>query len=135
MIRMSTGEDWIYIMYDCMRTETDNCIPGKNCGINYAPVFFIPYIMITQFIMLNLFIMVIIQQFEIYYLQEDNVLERFKDDLVLFKKNWTRFTSDHDCLKLKDTKLVSYFRAMDPPLGMSDKSDKDIIKDVVLMEL
>ena len=24
---------------------------------------------------------------------------------------------------------------MDPPLGMSDKSDKDIIKDVVLMEL
>ena len=85
--------------------------------------------------MLNLFIMVIIQQFEIYYLQEDNVLERFKDDLVLFKKNWTRFTADHDCLKLKDTKLVSYFRAMDPPLGMSDKSDKDIIKDVVLMEL
>jgi hypothetical protein len=54
---------------------------------------------------------------------------------VLFKKNWTRFTADHDCLKLKDTKLVSYFRAMDPPLGMSDKSDKDIIKDVVLMEL
>lgn len=47
MIRMSTGEDWIYIMYDCMRTETDNCIPGQNCGINYAPVFFIPYIMIT----------------------------------------------------------------------------------------
>ena len=68
MIRMSTGEDWIYIMYDCMRTESDNCVPGKTCGVNYAPVFFIPYIMLTQFIMLNLFIMVIIQQFELYYL-------------------------------------------------------------------
>lgn len=47
MIRMSTGEDWIYIMYDTMRTEADNCIPGETCGVAYAPVFFIPYIMIT----------------------------------------------------------------------------------------
>ena len=47
LIRMSTGEDWNYIMYDCMRTEEDNCIPGINCGLSYAPVFFIPYIMIS----------------------------------------------------------------------------------------
>ena len=79
MIRMSTGEDWIYIMYDTMRTESDNCIPNVTCGVNYAPIFFIPYIMMTQFIMLNLFIMVIIQQFELYYLTDDNVLEKFKD--------------------------------------------------------
>lgn len=47
MIRMSTGEDWVYIMYDTMRTSADNCIPNLNCGVSYAPVFFIPYIMIT----------------------------------------------------------------------------------------
>ena len=79
--------------------------------------------------------MVIIQQFELYYLQEDNVLEKFKDNLIIFKKNWTHYTRDHDCLKLKDTRLVAFFRAMPPPLGMSEKADKDIIKEVVLMEL
>ena len=47
MIRMSTGEDWIYIMYDTMRLESDNCVPNQTCGIGYAPVFFIPYIMVT----------------------------------------------------------------------------------------
>jgi len=122
-------------MYDTMRTESDNCIPNKTCGVNYAPVFFIPYIMMTQFIMLNLFIMVIIQQFELYYLTDDNVLEKFKDQLIIFKKNWTKFTSDHDCLKLKDTKLVSFFRAMEQPLGLKDVQEKQIIKEVVLMEL
>lgn len=79
--------------------------------------------------------MVIIQQFELYYLQDDNVLEKFKDQLIVFKKNWTKFTSDHNCLKLKDTKLIAFFRSMEAPLGMKDSSDKEIIKDVVLMEL
>jgi hypothetical protein len=50
--------------------------------------------MISTFIMLNLFILVIIQQFELYYLQEDNVLEKFKENLELFKKTWTKFTRE-----------------------------------------
>lgn len=89
LIRMSTGEDWNYIMYDCMRTEEDNCIDGVDCGLSYAPVFFIPYMMVSNFIMLNLFVLVIIQQFELYYLSDDNVLEKFKVNLELFKKTWT----------------------------------------------
>lgn len=60
LIRMSTGEDWNYVMYDCMRTPEDGCIEGRNCGVSYAPAFFIIYMMISTFIMLNLFILVII---------------------------------------------------------------------------
>lgn len=61
VIRMSTGEDWVYVMFDCMRGEADDCIPNKTCGISYAPVYYIPFVMIIQQIILNLFIMVIIQ--------------------------------------------------------------------------
>ena len=60
LIRMSTGEDWNYIMKDTMKTEEDGCIPKVNCGTMYAPLFFIPYMMICTFIMLNLFVLVII---------------------------------------------------------------------------
>lgn len=117
-IRMSTGEDWNYIMFDTMRTEADGCIPGLNCGLSYAPIYFIPYMMLSTFIMLNLFILVILQQFDLYYLADDNVLNRFKEDLELFKKTWTVFTIDHNCFKLKDTKLVNFFASMEPKLGM-----------------
>jgi hypothetical protein len=94
LIRMSTGEDWNYIMQDTMLTDKDGCIDGQTCGTAYAPIFFIPYMMFCTFIMLNLFILVIIQQFETYYLDSGNVLNRFKEDLVLFKKTWTHFTKD-----------------------------------------
>ena len=60
LIRMSTGEDWPTIMFDTMNTDED-CIPDFNCGIAYSPVFFIPFVMICTYVMLNLFIMVIIQ--------------------------------------------------------------------------
>jgi Ion transport protein len=66
VIRMSTGEDWNYVMQDTMKTPADGCIPNATCGISYAPVFFIPLMMLCTFIMLNLFILVIIQQFEMY---------------------------------------------------------------------
>lgn len=58
--------------------------------------------------MLNLFVLVIIQQFDTYYLDADNVILRFKENLELFKLTWTHFTKDHNCLKIKDTRLVAF---------------------------
>ena len=45
LLRISTGEDWPLIMYDTMNTKAD-CIPGETCGISYAPIFFIIFVMI-----------------------------------------------------------------------------------------
>ena len=62
LFSISTGEDWNRIMYDTMRLAPD-CIPGRTCGSPIAPIFFIIFIMLVTNIMLNLFILVIIQQF------------------------------------------------------------------------
>ena len=45
MLRMSTGEDWPTIMYDCSDSDP-SCIPGFSCGSNYAPVFFLTFVII-----------------------------------------------------------------------------------------
>ena len=87
MLRESTGEDWPAIMFDCMNTE-DDCIPGVNCGSMFAPVFYLLYVLIQQYIMVNLFILIILQQFDLYYLPDDNVLDRFKTDVTSFKYVW-----------------------------------------------
>jgi len=59
LFKMTTGEDWPLIMYDTMNTDPD-CIPGKNCGFSYSPVYFLSFVMVCNFVMLNLFILVII---------------------------------------------------------------------------
>ena len=60
LFSISTGEDWNRIMFDCMRLPPD-CIPGRTCGSSIAPMFFLSFIMLVTNIMLNLFILVIIQ--------------------------------------------------------------------------
>ena len=100
LFSISTGEDWNRIMYDTMDVPP-NCIPGKTCGSSIAPVFFLSFIMIVSNIMLNLFILVIIQQFTKYYLEKDNPLERFEIDFGDFNKAWETFTERYRSTKIK----------------------------------
>ena len=59
LFRISTGEDWNYIMYDCLHKE--NCREGTNCVSIFTPFFYIVFILVCTYVMLNLFILVIIQ--------------------------------------------------------------------------
>ena len=72
LFAISTGEDWNRLMYDCWKYN------------NIAPLYFIVFILLVTHIMLNLFILVIIEQFERYYLSENNPLEIFSDNLKVF---------------------------------------------------
>ncbi len=63
------------------------------------------------------------------------MIARFKEDTERFKQVWTHFTSDHNCIKIKDTRLVAFMGQMDPPLGMKGEKVSDIIKSVMRMEL
>jgi len=118
LFSISTGEDWNRIMYDTFDTPPF-CVQGKTCGTSLAPFYFVAFIMLVTHIMLNLFILVIIQQFEKFYLEEDNPLTRFKDDLENFMKVWIRFTERYQCIKIKENQLLAFFKKLPQALGMS----------------
>ena len=60
LFAISTGEAWNEIMYDCYLAP-DDCTPGVDCGTPFAPAYFITFIMLVTHVMLNLFILVIIE--------------------------------------------------------------------------
>lgn len=72
----STGENWHLIMIDCM-------------GLNSMYVFyFIFFVLIVKYVMLNLFILVVLTQFEENFLNDDNPLNHFNDMEEDFKDIW-----------------------------------------------
>ena len=79
MFRMSTGEDWHLIMYDCMEV---------NKLYSYL---FIIYVILIQYIMVNLFILVIMREFDEHFYNTDNPINQYKEDLQIFKENWNHF--------------------------------------------
>lgn len=93
LFALSTGEDWNKVMFDCSRTPEDDCVEGIDCGKKgFSFIFFCGLVLICSYVMLNLFILVIIQQFEKYYLPEVNMLGMFKDDQQSFMKIWKNLT-------------------------------------------
>lgn len=63
-------------MYDLSHTEKDGCIPEITCGtskffnifsifyLEYSKIFFMSFILIITYVMLNLFVLIIINDFE-----------------------------------------------------------------------
>ena len=62
MFRMSTGEDWHLIMYDCTQVSF------------YYSLYFIFYIIFVQYILVNLFVLIIMKEFDEYFYNDDNIL-------------------------------------------------------------
>jgi len=132
LFRISTGEDWNRIMFDTMRTE--DCIPGETCGTMWAPAYFISFILICTYIMLNLFVLVILQQFDKYYLPKDNIISKFKRNLQNFKDTWRDFTQEkYNCLKIKESQLLRFFQTLKDPLGMPGIQEPDLKRNMLQM--
>mmetsp|Transcript_17432 Transcript_17432/g.12441 ORF Transcript_17432/g.12441 Transcript_17432/m.12441 type:complete len:116 (-) Transcript_17432:641-988(-) len=80
LFAISTGEDWNRLMYDCAKATP------------LAYIYFIMFVMLVSHVMLNLFILVIIEQFDNFYVSEDNPLKRFSSNLSIFQQTWNEFT-------------------------------------------
>ena len=76
LVRISTGGDWPSIMFDC----------AEYTGKSTATIYFCSYISITIIVILNLFIMVIIQNFEDFESNPHSSLHIFTKNLRKFNK-------------------------------------------------
>ena len=71
VFRMSTGEDWHLVMYDCMELNP------------YYAVYFILFVIVIQNIMINLFVLVMIKEFDKIYYSLDNSINMLQFQTIL----------------------------------------------------
>ena len=85
--------------------------------------------------MLNLFVLIILQQFELYYLPQDNILQQFREDLDSFKITWAKCAKEFQGLKVRSLDLVFLFKDLGGNLGMKNETEKTIMRYIVKMNL
>ncbi|CAD8184566.1 unnamed protein product [Paramecium pentaurelia] len=100
-----TGLDWNRIMYDTM-----------NYGSYYNALFWVVFILIQNFVMLNLFILIVLDQYDINYFHEDNPLNRFDEYQNKTLDVWTRFSQDGTIIN--QNKLTDLILSLPKPLGL-----------------
>lgn len=129
LLRMSTGEAWNGIMYDCMINQdcdsSSDCARGECCGTQVAPLYFISFVVIGSFVVLNLLIAVVLDNFSMAKDEAEKGIT--SDDLRVFRKTWSRFDPQGiGFVKAKEAgNLILY---MSPPMGLegTNPSPEDV---------
>ncbi|EGR30825.1 hypothetical protein IMG5_122970 [Ichthyophthirius multifiliis] len=132
LFRCSTGENWYIFMFDCGKTT--NCIQGIDCGTRFSTIYYVTFILMCTFIMLNLFILIIIQYFEDYYMKDGNPLQAFNEKVEIFRATWSKYTAFSYGEKIESVNLVNFLHELEEPLGYN-RPDKTISKKMIAKDV
>uniref|UniRef100_A0A3P9P8N5 Voltage-dependent L-type calcium channel subunit alpha n=1 Tax=Poecilia reticulata TaxID=8081 RepID=A0A3P9P8N5_POERE len=114
----ATGEAWQEIMLASLpgkRCDPESDYePGEefSCGSNFAIVYFISFFMLCAFLIINLFVAVIMDNFD-YLTRDWSILG--PHHLDEFKRIWSEY--DPEAGRIKHLDVVALLRRIQPPLG------------------
>ncbi|XP_071560308.1 voltage-dependent calcium channel type A subunit alpha-1 isoform X10 [Temnothorax nylanderi] len=120
LFRCATGEAWPSIMLDCVKGATCDAKAEKGpegCGSNIAYAYFVSFIFFCSFLMLNLFVAVIMDNFD-YLTRDSSILGAHHLDE--FVRIWAEYDPNATG-KIHYTEMYDMLKNMDPPLGFGNK--------------
>ena len=121
LFRSATGESWQEIMLDCTNKPEARCDPksddldpeGRGCGSDFAYFYFITFFIVCSFLILNLFVAVIMDNFD-YLTRDWSILG--PHHLDEFVRLWSEYDPDAKG-RIKHVDVVTLLRKISPPLG------------------
>ncbi|XP_069501369.1 voltage-dependent L-type calcium channel subunit alpha-1F isoform X2 [Ambystoma mexicanum] len=119
LFRCATGEAWQEIMLASLpgkRCDPESDFgPGEEftCGSNFAIVYFISFFMLCAFLIINLFVAVIMDNFD-YLTRDWSILG--PHHLDEFKRIWSEYDPEAKG-RIKHLDVVTLLRRIQPPLG------------------
>ena len=76
--------------------------------------------------MLNLFMLILVQQFEANFSNPDNPLDSFTHHAEEFRDVWSRYSGKYQGWKIHSRDLGYFFMSLRAPLGFKGVSKKDL---------
>ncbi|XP_066152799.1 muscle calcium channel subunit alpha-1 isoform X1 [Euwallacea fornicatus] len=119
LFRSATGEAWQEIMMDCADTKRAKCDSRLNktetqyCGSDTAYPYFISFYVLCSFLIINLFVAVIMDNFD-YLTRDWSILG--PHHLDEFIRLWSEYDPDAKG-RIKHLDVVTLLRKISPPLG------------------
>uniref|UniRef100_A0ABI8AT10 Voltage-dependent P/Q-type calcium channel subunit alpha n=1 Tax=Felis catus TaxID=9685 RepID=A0ABI8AT10_FELCA len=120
LFRSATGEAWHNIMLSCLSgkpCDKNSGIPTPECGNEFAYFYFVSFIFLCSFLMLNLFVAVIMDNFE-YLTRDSSILGPHHLD------EYVRVWAEYDPAawgRMPYPDMYQMLRHMSPPLGLGKK--------------
>ncbi|XP_058629123.1 voltage-dependent L-type calcium channel subunit alpha-1C isoform X8 [Onychostoma macrolepis] len=118
LFRCATGEAWQEIMLACSPNRpcekgTEVGHSSEDCGSHFAIIYFVSFYMLCAFLIINLFVAVIMDNFD-YLTRDWSILG--PHHLDEFKRIWAEYDPEAKG-RIKHLDVVTLLRRIQPPLG------------------
>ncbi|XP_069048207.1 voltage-dependent L-type calcium channel subunit alpha-1C isoform X2 [Lepisosteus oculatus] len=118
LFRCATGEAWQEIMLACYpvkkcETGSETGSASEDCGSIFAVFYFVSFYMLCAFLIINLFVAVIMDNFD-YLTRDWSILG--PHHLDEFKRIWAEYDPEAKG-RIKHLDVVTLLRRIQPPLG------------------
>uniref|UniRef100_A0A3B3WCT9 Voltage-dependent L-type calcium channel subunit alpha n=1 Tax=Poecilia mexicana TaxID=48701 RepID=A0A3B3WCT9_9TELE len=120
LFRCATGEAWQEIMLACSPNHpcekgstNENSTTHDDCGSQFAIIYFVSFYMLCAFLIINLFVAVIMDNFD-YLTRDWSILG--PHHLDEFKRIWAEYDPEAKG-RIKHLDVVTLLRRIQPPLG------------------
>ena len=88
---------------------------------------------ITYTIMLNLFLLVTLQQYDDFHRKKTNPIEKFNEILDNFKKAWNKFSTESDeGYRIKNDNMTNFILLLEGELNRKKNKRVDVIKKYIM---
>lgn len=98
LIRASTGEDWNYLLHDL----------SAHVSPWVSSLFMLVFVSLTTFVMYNMFIMVMLQEYESYHNDPESSFKLYKEHLVLFNTAWNKCVTTENKARIDIDGLIEF---------------------------
>ncbi|KRX65395.1 Voltage-dependent calcium channel type A subunit alpha-1, partial [Trichinella sp. T9] len=120
LFRCATGEAWQEVTLACIANRKCDPRTGKlnnECGTNFAYVYFTSFVFLSSFLMLNLFVAVIMDNFD-YLTRDSSILG--PHHLDEFVRVWAEYDPEATG-RIHYTDMYEMLRNIPPPVGFGRK--------------
>ncbi|CAD8181015.1 unnamed protein product [Paramecium pentaurelia] len=117
LFKCASGDDFRTIMTDTMHhnplcPENPDC-----CGSDFNQLYFITFMLFSNYVLLNLFILGLIEQFEEFFQVQNSMIQTYVEEIDKIKTAWCKYSAETNGQSMHYKFLCRFLLDIGQPLG------------------
>ncbi|CAD8054705.1 unnamed protein product [Paramecium primaurelia] len=123
LFKCASGDDWRTIMTDTMQHNPLCLEDSKYCGSVNNQYFFFLFMLLSNYVLLNLFVLGLIEQFEQFFQLQNSLIQTYVENVDKIKTVWCKYSSETQGQAMNYKFLCKFLLDIGKPLGGSKEEN------------
>ncbi|CAD8091567.1 unnamed protein product [Paramecium primaurelia] len=123
LFKCASGDDWRTIMTDTMQHNPLCLEDPKYCGSVNSQYFFFLFMLLSNYVLLNLFVLGLIEQFEQFFQLQNSLIQTYVENVDKIKTVWCKYSSETQGQAMNYKFLCKFLLDIGKPLGGSKEEN------------